>query len=179
VKYAFDLCNFEKGEITMKISVIYHSVSGNTRKQAELVAEGVLSVPEAEVKIMSIDSPDNDWIDKSSAVIFGSPTYEGTCSWQMKRYLDEPGVDFAGKMAGFFASQNWPGGGGADFAEMTMIAAALVMGMLVYSGGVAQGYPPIHFGAVSRKAPSSDIDRERAVKLGKNIASMAVKLFKD
>ena len=62
-------------------------------------------------------------------------------------------------------------------AEMTMIAAALVMGMLIYSGGVGQGYPPIHFGAVSQKAPTSDIDRERAVKLGKNIGAMAKKIF--
>jgi NAD(P)H dehydrogenase (quinone) len=162
----------------MKISVIYHSLSGNTLKQAELVAEGARSIPEIEVKIMSIDSPDNDWIGESAAVIFGCPTYEGSCSWQMKRYLDEPGVNFSGKLAGFFASQNWPGGGGADFAEMTMIAAALVMGMLVYSGGVEQGYPPIHFGAVSQKAPTSEIDRIRAVKLGKNIAAMAKKILK-
>ncbi len=162
----------------MKISVIYHSVSGNTLKQAELVAEGVRSAPGAEVKVMSIDNPDNVWIQESVAVIFGCPTYEGTCSWQMKRYLDEPGVNFAGKLGGFFASQNWPGGGGADLAEITMIAAAMVMGMLVYSGGVAKGYPPIHFGAVSRKEPTSDIDRERAIKLGKNIADMALKLFK-
>ena len=95
----------------------------------------------------------------------------------MKKYLDTPKADFDGKLAGFFASQNWPGGGGADFAEMTMIAAALVHGMLIYSGGVSQGYPPLHFGAVSQKAPTSDIDMERARKLGENIASMAKKLF--
>ena len=115
----------------MKIAVIYHSVSGNTKKQAELVAEGVRSVPGIEVKTISIDNPDNTWIEESSAVIFGSPTYEGSCSWQMKKFFDTPKVNFDGKLAGFFASQNWPGGGGADFAEMTMIAAALVLGMLV------------------------------------------------
>ncbi len=161
----------------MKIAVIYRSVSGNTKKQAELVAEGALSVPGIEVKTISIDNPDNTWIEESSAVIFGSPTYEGSCSWQMKKFFDTPKVNFDGKLAGFFASQNWPGGGGADFAEMTMIAAALVLGMLVYSGGITCGYPPLHFGAVSQKAPSSDIDRERAKKLGENIAAMALKLF--
>ena len=161
----------------MKVAVVYHSQSGNTRKQAELVAEGVRSVDGAEVKTMSIDSADNSWIEDSSAVIFGSPCYEGSCSWQMKKYLDTPRVDFSGKLAGVFVSQNWPGGGGADFAEMTILAAALVLGMLVYSGGISEGYPPIHFGAVSHKAPTSDIDRERAVKLGKNIASMANKLY--
>lgn len=161
----------------MKISVVYHSVSGNTKKQAELVAEGARAVSGTEIKTMSIDDPDNSWIEESRAVIFGSPTYEGSCSWQMKKYLDTPKVNYEGKLAGFFASQNWPGGGGADFAEMTMIAAALVLGMLVYSGGISQGYPPLHFGAVSHKAPSSDIDRERAHKLGENIASMAKSLF--
>ena len=161
----------------MKISVIFHSETGNTQKQAELVADGARSIPGIEIKTMTIDNPDNAWITESKAVIFGCPTYEGSCSWQMKRYLDNPKANFAEKLAGFFASQNWPGGGGADFAEMTMIAAALVLGMLVYSGGVKEGYPPLHFGAVSHKAPSSDIDRERAVKLGENIASMAKKLF--
>ena len=161
----------------MKIAVIYHSVSGNTKKQAELIEQGAQSVPEIEVKTMSIENPDNEWIEDSNAVIFGSPTYEGSCSWQMKKYLDTPKVNFEGKLAGFFASQNWPGGGGADFAEMTMIAAALVIGMFVYSGGVSMGYPPIHFGAVSHKAPTSDIDRERARKLGENIAIKAKELF--
>ena len=161
----------------MKIAVVYHSVSGNTKKQAELVAEGAQSVPGIEVKTISIDNPDNAWIEESKAVIFGCPTYEGSCSWQMKKYLDTPQVNLEDKLAGFFASQNWPGGGGADFAEMTMIAAALVIGMIVYSGGVSRGYPPLHFGAVSHKAPTSDIDRVRAKKLGENIASKANELF--
>ena len=161
----------------MKIAVVYHSASGNTEKQAELVAEGALSVSGIEVKTMSIDNPDSSWIEESKAVIFGCPTYEGSCSWQMKKFLDTTNLSFDGKLAGVFASQNWPGGGGADFAEMTMIAAVLVYGMIVYSGGISQGYPPLHFGAVSQKAPTSDIDRERATKLGKNIASKSMELF--
>jgi len=161
----------------MKIAVIYHSETGNTRQQAELVTEGARSVEGVEVALMGVDNPDNAWIEESAAVIFGRPTYEGSCSWQMKRFLDTPKVSFNGKLAGFFATQNWPGGGGADFAELTMIAAALIHGMLIYSGGVKQGLPPTHFGAVSHKAPSTEFDRDRARKLGENIARMAVKLF--
>lgn len=161
----------------MKISIIYHSESGNTKKQADLIMEGAMTVPDIEVKNMSIDAVDNVWLEESQAVIFGSPTYEGTCSWQMKKFLDTPKIKYGGKLAGFFASQNWPGGGGADLAEITMIAAALVHGMLVYSGGIAKGYPPLHFGAVSHKSPTTDIDIERAKKLGENIASKAIELF--
>jgi len=47
----------------------------------------------------------------------------------------------------------------------------------VYSGGISQGYPPLHFGAVSQKAPTTDIDRDRARKLGENIARKAQELF--
>jgi NAD(P)H dehydrogenase (quinone) len=161
----------------MKIAVIYHSVTGNTKKQAELVVTGALSVPGIEVKIMTVEDPDDQWIEESKAVIFGCPTYEGSCSWQMKKFFDTPKISYDGKLAGFFVSQNWPGGGGADFAEITMVAAALVLGMMVYSGGVSKGYPPLHFGAVSQKAPSNDLDRERAFKLGHNIALKAMELF--
>ncbi len=59
----------------MKIAVIYHSASGNTKKQAGLVEEGARSVADIEVKTMSIDNPDNSWIEESKAVALYSITY--------------------------------------------------------------------------------------------------------
>ena len=161
----------------MKISIIYHSETGNTKKMADLVKEGCLSVEEVEARCMSIDDVDEEYIEESGAVILGSPTYEGTCSWQMKKFLDTEHTGFAGKLAGVFVSQNWPGGGGASFAEMSIIAGLLVHGMLVYSGGITNGMPILHFGAVSRKAPDEDLYRERCLKLGQNIAQKAKELF--
>ena len=161
----------------MKVAVIYHSESGNTKKMAELVCEGCRGVPGAEAKAMSVTAVDDAYVTESKAVILGSPTYEGSCSWQMKKYLDTGPKGLAGKLGGVFASQNWPGGGGASFAEMTMIAGMLVHGMLIYAGGIAEGAPFLHFGAVSRKAPDEDLYRQRCVKLGENIAAKAVELF--
>jgi len=83
----------------------------------------------------------------------------------------------ARKLGGVFVSQNWPGGGGASFAEMSIIAAMLVHGMMVYSGGISEGLPYLHFGAVSRKAPQEDLYRDRCIKLGENIARRALELF--
>ncbi len=157
-----------------KIAVVYHSETGNTKAQAELVAEGAKGTG-AEVKTMSIDSVDVEFLRAANAVILGCPTYEGSCSWQMKRFLDESPVNLGGKLGGVFASQNWPGGGGADFAEMTLIAGMLVHGMLIYSGGIRAGHPPLHFGAVSRRTPEG-LDVERARKLGENIARKAAEL---
>jgi NAD(P)H dehydrogenase (quinone) len=163
----------------MKISIIFHSESGNTRRMAELVREGCLNGGAAEARCMSIDDVDTAYVKDSAAVILGSPTYEGSCSWQMKRFLDTGPEGVAGKLGGVFASQNWPGGGGASFAEMTIIAGMLVLGMMVYSGGITVGMPYLHFGAVSRKAPEEELYRDRCLKLGQNIAQKAKELFGD
>jgi len=163
----------------MKIAIIYHSESGNTQRMANLVRDGCLKVRGTEAKCMPIDNIDEGFVVESAAIIFGSPTYEGTCSWQMKKYLDTQPKGLPSKLGGVFVSQNWPGGGGASFAEMTIIAAMLVHGMLVYSGGISLGTPYLHFGAVSTRAPEEDIHRERCVKLGENIAKKAMELFGD
>jgi len=160
----------------MKIAIIYHSEKGNTQKMAELVKEGCVSVPGVEAKCMSIDGIDEAYVTAAKAVIVGAPTYEGSCSWQMKRFLDTGPAGMAGKLAGVFASQGFPGGG-APFAEMSIIAGLLVLGMMVYSGGTTLGKPFLHFGAVSTGAPEDDIWRQRCVKLGQNIASKAVELY--
>jgi len=162
----------------IRVAVIYHSVTGNTRKMADLVVKGAESVDGVEAKAISIDDPDDAFINSAESVLFGSPTYEGTCTWQMKKYLDTMSANVAGKLGGVFASQNWPGGGGADLAEISMIAGMMVRGMLIYAGGIAEGMPPLHFGAVSTRAPSG-LDAERCVKLGENMASKAVELFGD
>ena len=161
----------------MKIAIIYHSETGNTKKMAELVREGCERVAGVEARGMPVDQVDDDYVAAAKAVILGSPTYEGSCTWQMKKYLDTQAKGLAGKLGGVFASQNWPGGGGASFAEMTMIAGMLVRGMLIYSGGIAEGQPYLHFGAVSRRAPDDELYQERCLKLGENIARKAVELY--
>ena len=160
----------------IRIAVIYHSETGNTSRMAELVKEGCEHEEGVEARIMSIDEVDEDFLGSAQAAILGAPTYEGATSWQMKRFLDTPGADLAGKLGGVFASQNWPGGGGASFAEMTMIAGMLVRGMLIFAGGITLGAPYLHFGAVSTRSPEG-LYAERCVKLGENIARKAKELF--
>ena len=161
----------------MKIAIVYHSETGNTKMMAGLVKEGCESVDGVEARCMPIDAVDENYVVEAKAVIFGAPTYEGTCSWQMKRFLDTGPEGLAGKLAGVFASQNWPGGGGASFAEMSIIAGLLVLGMMVYSGGIAVGPPYLHFGAVSTRAPEDEFYRQRCIKLGKNIAAKALEIY--
>jgi len=160
----------------VRIAIVYHSETGNTQKMAELVKKGCDNIEGTESKAISIDDLDATYIAGSEAVIFGCPTYEGTASWQMKKLLDTISVDLADKLGGVFASQNWPGGGGADFTEMTLIAGMLVRGMIIYSGGITRGRPFLHFGAVSERSPKG-IYEKRCIKLGENIASKAKELW--
>ncbi|HQN65341.1 MAG TPA: flavodoxin family protein [Methylophilus sp.] len=70
------------------IIVVYHSGYGHTTKQAEAVAKG------AGADLIAIDPngdiAEDDWakLDAARAIIFGSPTYMGTVSWQFKKFAD-------------------------------------------------------------------------------------------
>jgi NAD(P)H dehydrogenase (quinone) len=71
-----------------KIVVVYHSGYGHTKRIAETVAES------AGAQLIAIDAEGNisdaDWaaLDAADAIIFGSPTYMGTVSWQFKKFAD-------------------------------------------------------------------------------------------
>jgi NAD(P)H dehydrogenase (quinone) len=159
----------------MKISVIFHSISGNTQKVAELIAEGARLDGKVEVRSMNIDEIDEAFITESKAVIIGCPTHRGSLTWQMKKWIETTKLKLAGKMGSVFATEGYIGGGG-DFAEMELIAHLLVMGALVYSGGSSLGQPFIHYGAIVIK-DGDDAQRERAGILGERVANKALELF--
>ena len=162
----------------MNISIIYYSKSGNTKAMAEIISEGCKSQEGVNVKQMPVDAVDDEFVKASSVVLFGSPTYCGNCCWQIKQYLDYHPKALIGKLGGVFVSQNQPGGGGASFATMSMIAELLVCGMLVYSSGIAEGAPIIHFGAVSQKKPlPHTLDYERCLKFGERMTQKAFEIF--
>lgn len=157
-----------------KVSIIYHSETGNTKRMAELIAEGVRKAG-CEGMIMSVDDPDTEHIEQSRAVLLGSPTYYGTTSWQMKKLMDTLSFNLAGKLGAPFASANWYGGGGYELAELTLIAGMLIRGMIIYTGGVTE-LVPTHFGAVSAKSPVG-FDAERCEQLGINVAKKVQELW--
>jgi multimeric flavodoxin WrbA len=71
-----------------KVAVVFHSGYGHTVKQAEAVAKGANA---ALVAISSDgDLTDQQWqtLHDADAIVFGSPTYMGTVSWQFKKFAD-------------------------------------------------------------------------------------------
>ena len=77
-----------------KVALVYFSGYGHTQKQAEAVQRGAASVAGTEVLMFRIDEhgnlPDDSWahIEAADAIIYGSPTYMGTCAWQFKKFAD-------------------------------------------------------------------------------------------
>jgi NAD(P)H dehydrogenase (quinone) len=134
----------------LKVAVVYHSETGNTEKVAGLISKGAEKVENVKTKIMSINNIDKNFIKESDIVFFGTPTYSGSYSWQMKKWLGTSKINLAGKVGCVFATENFIGGG-ADNAELALLSDLMVKGMFAYSVGVSEGQPFTHFGAVCIK----------------------------
>lgn len=161
----------------MKFSIIYHSETGNTEKIANIIAEGVKKAGNIEVKCMNINDVDVEFAKQSSALVFGTPTYLATFSWQMKKFVDTElkALAIEGKLCGVFATENFLGGG-ADIAELSLIGQLMVRGVLAYSVGASKGQPYTHIGAVARK-DGDEFEKERAMLYGQRFAEKALELF--
>ena len=71
-----------------EIVVVYHSGYGHTQRMAQAVAQG------AGASLLAIDAdgnlPPGGWeqLEAADAIVFGSPTYMGSVSWQFKKFAD-------------------------------------------------------------------------------------------
>jgi NAD(P)H dehydrogenase (quinone) len=71
-----------------KVVVVYHSGYGHTQRMAQSVAQG------ADAELLAIDAegnlPEGGWemLEAADAIIFGTPTYMGSVSWQFKKFAD-------------------------------------------------------------------------------------------
>ena len=59
----------------MKLTVLYHSVSGNTKQMAGVIAEGIKMVENAEAKTYLIEEIDEAWVKDSKCVVVGRPIF--------------------------------------------------------------------------------------------------------
>jgi NAD(P)H dehydrogenase (quinone) len=157
-----------------KILVLYDSKSGNTGKMAKLVAEGAGSVPETEVRLLSIDEAKADDVVWCDGLAVGSPTNMGILSWKMKRFWDETmmekWMEIDGKIGCAFSSAGgW--GGGMELACQSILTVLMNFGFLVfgvtdYSGKLST----LHYGAVTAREPRSDEAQAGCRLLGQRLA---------
>jgi multimeric flavodoxin WrbA len=173
-----------------KTVVVYHSGYGHTQRVAQFVAEG------AKATIVAIDADGNitdaEWevLNAADAIIFGSPTYMGSVSWQFKKFADATSKQWFGsawkdKVAGGFTISASPSGDKLSTIQY-FITLAMQQGM------VWVGQPAMNDGNINRlgsnsglmaqvgpTSPAADIpqgDLDTAKAYGERVAAMAAKL---
>ncbi|MEM7074855.1 MAG: flavodoxin family protein [Pseudomonadota bacterium] len=89
-----------------KVAIVYHSGYGHTEHQAKAVSRGAATVEGTQVDLLSVadfdgDAADAHWakLDAADAIIFGAPTYMGSVSGDMKKFMDAT--------AGAWSAQKW------------------------------------------------------------------------
>lgn len=156
----------------MKVSIIYVSQTGNTEAAAEYIEDGILEkYPFIQVKRMDIseDEVDVEFLQTSDAVIFGSPVYFTSMSWELKRWFDNSfRIDLEGRLGAAFVTAQSPVGG-TDTALMEMIRHMLAKGMLVFSGKSGR----FQIGAIAL-AQSIDASQKSLETFGASIAERAI-----
>lgn len=155
----------------MQILVLYYSKGGNTRRLAEMVAEGASEVEGAQVLLRHTDDVTRDEFVDSAGIIVGSPVYFGSMAAPLKQVLD----DFVGarrrmenKIGAAFATSGDPTGG-KETTLLSIIQALLIYGMIIVGDPLsATG----HYGVACVGAPDSGT-AENARKLGRRVATLA------
>ncbi len=147
--------------------VIYYSGTGNTKKMAESVGEG-LKKEGLDTLIKDVKDVEVSELLKYDAIVIGSPTYYGTMAAPIKKLLDDS-VEFHGKLEGkigaaFASSANVAGGN--ETTVLDILNAMLIHGMIIQ--GDPQGD---HYGAVSIGAPDSRATKG-CIRMGWRVAKL-------
>ncbi|HKB85847.1 MAG TPA: flavodoxin domain-containing protein [Ignavibacteriaceae bacterium] len=155
------------------ILVLYDSASGNTKKMAEFVAEGIRGSDDVKLRLKSVDEAGKEDISWCDGIAVGTPTNMGIISWKMKKFWDETCNDLWGKIDGkigcAFSSQGgW--GGGAELTCLSILTVLMNYGFLVFGATdyVADGYT-LHYGAVAVGEPRDEKARDACRRLGQRL----------
>ena len=182
-----------------KIAIVYYSASGHTHELAEAVHAGVASIAGTTVELIRIQDSEiqnGRWknddaiakLNSADAIIFGTPTYMGGVSAQVKAFIDACGgiwyhQGWKNKIAaGFTHSQGLSGDKlnslqtlfiNAMQHSMIWVGLGQMVGGLTgedvnrlssYSGAMAATFPP--------DLPVSSGDKETARLLGVRVAEV-------
>jgi len=115
-----------------KVLIVYFSKTGNTKKMAEKVAEGIKETG-CEFILKSVEETKVDDLLEVDGIIVGSPTYFGLPAAEIKKLFDESIVHFGkleGKVGGAFTSSANIGGGN-ETTILSIYQMMLIHGMIV------------------------------------------------
>lgn len=128
-----------KGELNMKVYVVYDSENGHTEALARSVWEGAKSVDGAEAEIAHVNEADIYKLEDMDAIVWGCPGHFGTISSGLKNWIDRLGYLWAqgklvNKVGAVFCTTATVHGG----VESTMINLLTPM---LHNGMIVVGLP--------------------------------------
>jgi len=161
----------------IKVLVAYHSVTGNTERMAEAVAEGAKSVVGTDVVLKRVGQITADELFSADAIIVGSPVYWSNMSGEVKTFFDNwqfkfgvfPEFKMKNKIGAAFSTGGQVSSG-KEVTMLTILAAMLGNQMIVVSGGGAFG------ASATTEGDSPGIDNREmadAQALGRRVAEVA------
>ena len=167
----------------MKLAVVFDSKTGNTKKAAEWIVEGMNEEADVNAKAFSIHDVDEDFVKGSNGIVIGSPAYAAQMTPDMRSWLLETAskLEMAGKLGGAFATEQYTHGGG-ELVIQSILTTEMVYGMLCYSGGGSWGEPRIHIGPVGvnankEKHNAMEIYKDYFKLFGNRFAKKTAELF--
>jgi NAD(P)H dehydrogenase (quinone) len=169
-----------------RVLVAYYSLTGNTEKLAQAVAQGARQASGVTVTLKRVDEVTQEDLQQADGIILGSATYYANIPGTMKAVIDtwswKMKVDFTDKVGGAFAT----GGGQTGGKEHVVISLLLFMlsNRMVVAGPLYQdaegedvwGEPGSSAitGPLDPGIGSAELDAAR--RLGNRVATLAKKL---
>jgi len=151
--------------------IVYYSKSGNTKKMAYMIADGIRS-ENVDVDVKTVANTNPSDLLKYDGIVLGSPTYYGVCAAQLKDLIDKTyryHGKLDGKVGGAFAS-SYNVGGGNETTVLQILQSLLIHGMVII--GDPEGD---HYGPVSIEKPNKRAEKD-CKEYGKRIAQLVKKL---
>jgi len=156
-----------------KILVAYYSLSGHTKKMAELIVEGIKKENTVEAALKNVEELKVDELLDYQGIIIGSPVYYGSMAAPIKKLFDDS-VKFHTKLDGriggaFSSSANI--GGGNETTILDILNAMLIHGMIIQGDPRGDHYGPVAIGAPDERS------QKQCLRYGQRIAQLVKKLY--
>ncbi len=150
-----------------RVLIVYHSVSGNTKKMAEIIGSAIEDEG-VSITLKTAEEAKPEDMLAADGIVVGSPVYYGSMAAELKELFDKSVSvhgKLDGKIGGAFATA---ANSGYETTIRNIHDAMLVHGMII------QGDPEkYHYGPVSINEPA-EADEEYARRFGKRFANLTI-----
>lgn len=132
-----------------RAEIVYFSAMGHTEAVAGSVRDGLASVDGVEAGLLRVDEVEGDeaWgrLDRADVIVLGSPTYMGGVAADFKRFMDQSGSRWYGRVWMDKLAAGFTVGGGLSGDKQSALQAMHVFacqhGMIWVSMGVGVREP--------------------------------------